>query len=76
MPICVYETIPARTGEKPKCYEIQQSMTDEPLATHPETGERIRRVILGGLGIFRSTAGGRIFDNAESGKCGPGCCCG
>ena len=59
MPIYVYETIPVKTGKKPKCYEIRQSMKDEPLTTHPETGEPIRRVILGGFGILSSTGGGR-----------------
>ena len=59
MPIYVYETIPVKTGEKPKRYEIRQSMKDEPLTTHPETGEPIRRVILGGFGILSSTGGGR-----------------
>lgn len=75
MPIYVYETIPGKTGEKSKYYEMQQSMRDKPLTTHPETGEPIRRVILGGFGILSST-GGRRSPSGESGGCGPGCCCG
>ena len=75
MPIYVYETIPAKTGEKPTIYEIRQSMTDAPLTRHPETGEPIRRVILGGFGIL-SSSGGKGTGGDESGGCGPGCCCG
>ncbi|HPU84762.1 MAG TPA: zinc ribbon domain-containing protein [Candidatus Latescibacteria bacterium] len=50
----VYETIPSKPGEKPKTFEIQQKMTDEPLVKHPETGELVRRVITGGLGTITS----------------------
>ncbi|HOL94609.1 MAG TPA: zinc ribbon domain-containing protein [bacterium] len=72
MPIYVYETIPSNPEEKPTIYELQQSMTDAPLTRHPETGEPIRRVILGGFGIL-SSAGNDI---RRSG-CGPGAgCCG
>jgi hypothetical protein len=48
----VYETIPKKPGEKPKRYEIQHSMKDEPLKKHPETGEPIRRIVFGGLGLM------------------------
>ena len=34
MPTYVYETIPKKPGEKPKRFEIQQSMKDEPLKKH------------------------------------------
>lgn len=70
MPIYVYESIPGKPGEKAQCYEIEQSMTDEPLTTLPETGEPIRRVILGGYGILSSTG-----KEKNSSGCGPGCCC-
>jgi predicted nucleic acid-binding Zn ribbon protein len=76
MTIYVYETIPGRAGKKPKCYEIKQSMSDEPLTTHPETGEPIRRVILGGLGVLSSTSAQKRARDTGSGSCGPGCCCG
>jgi predicted nucleic acid-binding Zn ribbon protein len=46
----VYETVPQTPGEEPRYFEIQQSMKDRPLTRHPETGEPIRRVILGGSG--------------------------
>ncbi len=71
MPTYVYETIPRKRGEKPKIYELQQRMAEEPLTTHPRTGEPIRRVILGTFGILSSGRSGE----RDSG-CGPGCCCG
>ena len=74
MPIYVYETIPAKAGEKPTYYEFQQRMADEPLGTHPQTGERIQRVILGGFGVLSST-GRKGATGRKSNGCGPGCCC-
>jgi predicted nucleic acid-binding Zn ribbon protein len=69
MPTYVYETVkrPARR------YEIKQSMKDDALSTHPETGEEIRRVISGGFGYM---AKGRAPAAAPaSGGCGSGCGC-
>ena len=72
----VYETIPQKKGEKPKYYEIQQSMNDAPLEKHPETGEPIHRVVLGGFGVL---SGGKGESSAApaggSSCCGPGCGC-
>jgi predicted nucleic acid-binding Zn ribbon protein len=48
----LYETIPSLEGEEVKRYEIQQGMHDLALTVHPETGEAIRRVILGGWGLI------------------------
>ena len=76
MPTYVYETVPATPGEKAKLYEIQQSMEAEPLTAHPDTGEQIRRVILGGFGILSSASSGRSDGGSgSSGGCGHGCCC-
>ena len=50
----VYETIPAKSGEKPSYFEFKQSMNDAPFSKHPETGEPIRRVLLGGFGVLSS----------------------
>lgn len=41
MPIYVYQTL--ETGER---FELHQSMRDDPITAHPETGEPVRRVIL------------------------------
>ncbi len=63
----VYETIPANDKEEPKLFEIKQSMSDAPLTKHPETGEPIRRIILGGYGLMKK--------DAPANDCGPGCGC-
>ncbi len=51
MPTYVYETIPEDPGAEPRRFELFQGMNDAPLATDPETGEPVRRVITGGIGI-------------------------
>lgn len=43
MPIYVYEVI-QEDGSKGQIFEIEQSMKDPALKTHPQTGERVRRV--------------------------------
>ena len=71
----VYETIPSRRGQKPRCFEIKQSMQDAPLTQHPETGDPIRRVVLGGFGVLKS--GGKTKAAPAGGACGcgrDGCC--
>ncbi len=65
----VYETIPSKDGEEPRFFEIQQSMKDAPLTKHPETGDPIRRVILGGYGLMKNASGG------GQEPCGPSCGC-
>ncbi len=52
----VYETIPQMSGATPRRFEVQQSMQDPPLKRHPETGERVRRVIAGGYGFIAQKA--------------------
>lgn len=47
MPIYEYETIPQNNNEKPQRFEIRQSMADEPLTQHPETGAPVKRVLAG-----------------------------
>lgn len=63
----VYETIPANPEETPRRFEIQQKMSDPALTTDPQTGEPVRRVIVGGSGwithgtsiLSMKTKGGR-----------------
>jgi predicted nucleic acid-binding Zn ribbon protein len=53
----IYETVPQKAGEKPRRFEFVQKMSDPPLTHHPETGEPVRRVIVGGSGnIMRGTS--------------------
>ncbi|MEI6712672.1 MAG: zinc ribbon domain-containing protein [Verrucomicrobiota bacterium] len=79
----LYETVdPSKPVEH---FEIQQSMRDEALQAHPETGVAIRRVISGGFGVL-SRAGqssglgtgvsttGRASGGAAQ-RCGTGCGC-
>ena len=73
MPTYLYETIPASCCEEPKHYEIQQSMNDEPLTHHPETGEPLKRIILGGYGVMKS--GGAPEPSGGGSCCGPSGCC-
>ncbi len=70
----VYETLPLMPGEKPRYFEFKQSLNDAPLTKHPETGETIRRVVLGGFGTLSSKPA--KSDSGASCGCGPGGCCG
>jgi len=47
MPTYIYETIPEEPSEKPYRFELKQSITEETLTTHPETGRPIRKIITG-----------------------------
>lgn len=74
MPTYVYETIPAKAGARAKRFEIRQSIKDSALTTHPETGERIRRVITGGIGVLTSSSSGASHTHTSSCGCGAGGC--
>jgi predicted nucleic acid-binding Zn ribbon protein len=71
----VYETIPNHENEEPQLFEIKQSMNDEPLTHHPETGQAIRRVILGGYGLMTAKATPSRPSGPSGGSCGSGCGC-
>jgi predicted nucleic acid-binding Zn ribbon protein len=70
----VYETIPSKAGEKPRYFEIKQNMNAKPFTKHPETGEPIRRVVLGGFGVLNS--GTPATSDSGGGCCGGSGCCG
>lgn len=67
----VSEIIPSTSAENPRYFELKQSMNEAALTKHPETGEPIRRVMLGGFGVLSSKASS---GNAGS-SCGPSCGC-
>jgi len=70
----VYETIPQSPAETPIQFEVVQSMKAAPLATHPETGQPVRRVVMGGYGLIS----GRDKTSPRSSPvaaCSPGCAC-
>lgn len=74
----LYEILGTPHGEEPRYFEWRQSMRDPALETHPETGEPVRRVVLGGLGIL-GTARHKAAEARPSGGghcCGGGGCCG
>ena len=51
MPTYIYETIPKNSKEKPTRFELRQSIKDTPISEHPDTGQKVRRVISGGISI-------------------------
>lgn len=71
----VYETIPAKAGAKPRYFEFKLGMNEAPLTRHPETGEPIRRVVLGGFGVMSSGAFASQSSLSGGSCCGPGCGC-
>lgn len=71
----IYETIPQRTGDTPRRFEVVQSMKDTPLSRHPDTGEPVRRVISGGFG-YMEKAGPKVTPALTAASpCMPGCAC-
>ncbi len=54
MPTYVYEVITENSETEPRRFELFQRMTDERLKFDPQSGEPVRRIITGGLGIKRN----------------------
>jgi predicted nucleic acid-binding Zn ribbon protein len=72
MPTYVYETTdPAKPARR---FELKQSIHDQPLKVDPETGEPVRRVISGGIGLHVTGKPSGPAPNPR-GSCGPGCGC-
>jgi hypothetical protein len=69
----VYETVPRHPDEPTRRFEVVQSMRDAPLQRHPETGEPVRRLVLGGYGIM--AAAGKSPTAPTAAPCSPGCAC-
>ncbi len=65
----VYET--TNPGRPVRRFEVTQSMKDEPLRFDPKTGEPVRRVITGGVGVL--VPGSSVGPSV--GSCGSGCGC-
>ncbi|MEM9017781.1 MAG: hypothetical protein AAGC68_12270, partial [Verrucomicrobiota bacterium] len=72
MPTYIYETIPEDPTEEPVRFEIRQSMKEDALSTHPETGERVKRVITGGISTLRSR--GSSLERTCCSTSKEGCC--
>ena len=52
----LYETIPQKSGEKPRQFEFVQKMSEPALTHDPKTGKPVRRLITGGSLITRGTS--------------------
>jgi predicted nucleic acid-binding Zn ribbon protein len=71
----IYETVPDSPDVPVRRFEIKQSMKDAALAHDPETGQKVRRVIAGGIGIMtgaRSSSLQSAKSTCGTGRCG--CC--
>lgn len=77
MPTYVYEVLDA--GGRPvtprETFELSQSIKDQPLTRHPQTGMPVRRVIQG-FSILGSGSGApEPGAGRGGGPCGPSCGC-
>jgi predicted nucleic acid-binding Zn ribbon protein len=75
MPTYEYETIPQKAGQRAVRFELYQPITSDALTKHPETGEPVRRVISGGLGIFTESRQSPGPSPCALGGCGKGQSC-
>ncbi len=66
----VYETIPSSDSEEPVRFEFKQSVNDDPLTKHPDTGAPVKRVITGGYRF--NVSGSEKSSSAPS--AGSSCC--
>lgn len=66
MPVYIYETIPPNEDEEVERFEVKQSMLDDALTVHPDSGKPVRRVITGGIPMPTKSSG-----NCDDGG---GCC--
>lgn len=66
----VYETLPQNPGDTVVQFELKQSMRDDPLTQHPETGVPVRRIISGGYGLIGANTG-RSGESAGSAPAAP-----
>jgi predicted nucleic acid-binding Zn ribbon protein len=76
MPTYLYETISQSQTEQPERFEVRQSMKDQALTNHPETGKPVRRIMLGGTG-FGGLNTSTTHTHSAGGACcrGPNGCC-
>lgn len=51
MPTYIYEVLESDAESAPPRFEIFQRMTDAALTHHPETGQPVRRIVTGGVGM-------------------------
>jgi predicted nucleic acid-binding Zn ribbon protein len=67
----IYETVPDSPDNEVRRFEIRQSMKDDPLTVDPLTGQRVRRVIAGGVGIVTGARARMLSSHTcRAGQCG------
>lgn len=77
MPTYIYQTIPSDPAQEPRQFEVVQKMSDAALEQHPETGEPLKRVITGGIGIkFRGLKRSTVVDKTSPAATACGCATG
>jgi hypothetical protein len=78
MPTYIYETVPADASTPVARFELQQKMSEAPLTAHPQTGEPIQRVIMGGMGFMKAREGvpasAPVAQHSGPMRCGSGSC--
>lgn len=57
MPTYEYETITKDESAEPTRFEVWQSLAEEPLTEHPETGQPVRRILSAGLAVRSGNSG-------------------
>jgi predicted nucleic acid-binding Zn ribbon protein len=70
----IYETVPDSPDLPIRRFEVRQSMKDSPLTHDPETGQRVRRVIAGGMGVIMTGARAPRASSLPRSGCGTGRC--
>jgi predicted nucleic acid-binding Zn ribbon protein len=68
----IYETVPDFPDVPVRRFEIKQSMMDAALTRDPQTGEKVRRVIAGGIGFVTGARSSSTKTMCGTGRCG--CC--
>ncbi len=77
MPTYTYESMPLDSSQLPRRFEVFQRMSDEPLQHDPLTGDPVRKIITGGVGLRipglkRSTVVDKKSPAATACGCGTG----
>ena len=77
MPTYVYETIPSNSRQAPRRFEIIQRMSDPKLIRDPDTGESVRLIITGGIGInLKCLKRSTVVDKTSAAATACGCASG
>lgn len=73
MPTYLYETVPSNPSADVEQFELRQSFSEPALTVHPTSGQPVRRVISGGMGLMMKGESSGAMPEPGPG-CGPGSC--